>query len=180
MPINANGAASYNISAVNTWRAAVSSNSGLPTMTIIAGYNHNNPPMPVGMELIGKMYGEQQLISMAYAYSINSKPLIEPKLGNIDNPTIMNITIPELNNLFTLIGYESYKKALQYGKPEDLTPKRFKKIVKDVIYGYPIHTSYCAKSQPSYQRSRSLFLSFSRDFNCFSVCLNVQIAENFR
>jgi len=133
MPINTNGAASYDLSGVNTARAPVSSNSGLPSMTIIAGYTAAENSMPVGMELIGKMYDEQALIAMANEFAANTKPHLLPQLGTPADEKLMTYSISQLNNLFTRIGYMAFNKVLLKGKPEDLSAKKFTSIVKGYL-----------------------------------------------
>lgn len=68
MPISTVGIATYEPYDVNTWLAPVSSNSGLPAITINFGYHSQ---MPIGVELIGSQFSEGKLIEMAYAYEKN-------------------------------------------------------------------------------------------------------------
>lgn len=128
MPLNAKGAASYDATRVNTWRAAVSSNSGLPAITLTAGYDKHH--MPVGMELIGKMYDERPLINMSYAYTSNlpSRPL--PELKKDTAHILTGLSIPEMNNLFTVVGNTAFEKYLKNPKKQMITPAQFTNVVK--------------------------------------------------
>ncbi|MCK4869482.1 MAG: alpha/beta fold hydrolase [Gammaproteobacteria bacterium] len=135
MPISQVGYASYNIEAVNTWKLAVSSNSGLPAMTINISYAGNNKvKMPVGVELITKKYDEPTLIAMSYAYAIHNKPRSLPRLKEPKRPsTLTRLTIPQMNNLFADIGKQAYAKILQNHDESALTGTRFRKMVSNVL-----------------------------------------------
>ena len=130
LPISTHGSATYDLETLNTSIAALSSNSGLPAIEFIAGYTNNKIPMPVGMEFIGKMYGEAELFAMAYAYEQLQKRKA-PNLGQGEKRLQM-FSIPELNNLWTVIGYQSYQQVLKNSKPKDLTAAKFNEIVKGV------------------------------------------------
>ena len=131
MPLNAKGGASYDLSRVNTWRAAVSSNSGLPAITVTAGYDQSG--MPVGVQLIGPMYGESQLIDMAYAYeaSLPARPL--PKIEKDANSSLQAMSIPAINNLFTAIGNDAFKRFLRNPNTQEIPAKAFRELVSKAI-----------------------------------------------
>ena len=131
MPISTQGSPTYDALTVNTWMLPVSSNSGLPSIVLIAGYTEEK--LPVGVELIGKLFGEPQLIAMAYAFEQKSSPRIIPTIRPDPQHLLKNFTIPQLNNLFTMIGYKTYQKILKYEEPEDLTPNKFNPIVREEI-----------------------------------------------
>lgn len=139
MPITSNGTATYNAMQVNTWRAPISSNSGLPALSMNVGYSQDTH-MPIGIELISKQYQESTLIEIAYAYETQAKQRILPIMPE-ENLTLLNFTIPELNNLFTLLGKNAYEKFLIHGKnpsnrSDDLTPERFREITANTIQKY--------------------------------------------
>lgn len=131
IPISTHGSATYDLTTVNTWQAPISSNSGLPAIAFVAGFTEAETPMPVGMELVGKMYHEAQLIGMAYAYE-QRMTATSPALGEQDL-SLIGMTIPELNNLFTMLGFVSYQQVLENGAPDDLTAKKFNAIVTQVV-----------------------------------------------
>ena len=131
IPISKAGSASYNIRQLNTL-AAISSNTGLPSVTIIAGYtdtDNTEVAMPVGMELVGSMHAESEIINMAYAFEKSSPARQIPNLGKPDNTALKNFTIAQLNNLFTQLGYASYVQILKDGSADDLTADKFSAIV---------------------------------------------------
>ncbi|HHT0594209.1 TPA: amidase [Legionella anisa] len=139
MPITSNGTATYDAMKVNTWRAPISSNSGLPALSINVGYSEDTH-MPIGVELISKQYQEGTLIEIAYAYETQAKQSILPSMPE-ENLTLLHFTIPELNNLFTLLGKNSYDKFLIHSKnssplSDDLTAERFREITANTIQKY--------------------------------------------
>lgn len=126
LPINSNGPASYDIKKVNTWRAAISSNAGIPAITLIAGYENN---LPVSIELIAKQYQEAELIGMAYAYEYGTEPRRVPRLEKIaNNDPVLTMSIAEINNFLSLVGYNTYYNFLINHKRENLSPEKFMKI----------------------------------------------------
>lgn len=139
MPITTNGAATYDAMKVNTWRAPISSNSGLPAISINVGYSQDTH-MPIGVELISKQYQEGTLLEIAYAYETQAKQSILPPMPE-ENLALLNFTIPELNNLFTLLGKNAYEKFLIHSKDSsplsnDLTPERFREITANTMQEY--------------------------------------------
>ncbi len=132
MPLNAEGGPSYDVARVNTWRAAVSSNSGLPAMTLIGGYTSNN--MPVGLELIGKMYGDKNLLSLAYTYEKHFPKRKPPTLPASKQPSpLLSMSIAQINNLLTLIGYRSYLQFLQHSDKMFISPEESANVVKQSL-----------------------------------------------
>ncbi|OEH48569.1 Glutamyl-tRNA(Gln) amidotransferase subunit A [Legionella parisiensis] len=139
MPISTNGDATYDAMKVNTWRAPISSNSGLPAISINVGYSQETH-MPIGVELISKQYQEGTLLEIAYAYETQVKQSILPLMPE-ENLALLHFTIPELNNLFTLLGKNAYEKFLIHSKDsshlsDDLTPERFREITANTIQSY--------------------------------------------
>jgi amidase len=133
IPISTVGIATYEPYEVNTWLAPVSSNSGLPGITMNIGYTQNK--MPFGVELIGKQFAEGSLIEIAYAHEQNSQPRIKPKMPEQSN-VLQKLDIPAYNNLITSIGYRSYMdvlKANNSNNPSKLAPNVFKAIVNEEI-----------------------------------------------
>ncbi|HAT1596471.1 TPA: amidase [Legionella pneumophila] len=136
IPITTHGTATYDEMTVNTWRAPVSSNSGLPSISINIGYS-DDMHMPFGIELVGKQFHEGTLIEIAYAYEKHISNKISPTMPE-ENPTLLNLSIPELNNLFTLLGKNAYEEVLihnkdTHDKASELTPEKFQKITVDTI-----------------------------------------------
>lgn len=134
IPISTHGTATYDEMTVNTWRAPVSSNSGLPSISINIGYSDD---MPIGIELVGKQFHEGTLIEIAYAYEKHTSNKISPTMPE-ENPKLLNLSIPELNNLFTLLGKNAYEEVLMHSKDtndkaSELTPEKFQKITVDTI-----------------------------------------------
>jgi aspartyl-tRNA(Asn)/glutamyl-tRNA(Gln) amidotransferase subunit A len=131
IPISAHGTPSYDVWDMNTWTAPLSSNSGVPSIALIAGYTKES--LPVGVELIGKMFGEKELIEMAYAYEEASGARLVPQLGDSPKGTLKHFSIPALNNLFTVIGYQAFKELLKDGGPDNMMPAKFTRIVEEII-----------------------------------------------
>ncbi len=131
IPISTKGIASYDPFPINTWRAPVSSNSGLPAISFIIGYLEG---LPVGIELVGKYNAEPTLIEMAYAYETQAPKRLVPKLPAINQQTA-KLSIAEFNNLINQIGKATYEKVLiKAGNNEKiLTPELFKSIVQSVL-----------------------------------------------
>jgi aspartyl-tRNA(Asn)/glutamyl-tRNA(Gln) amidotransferase subunit A len=129
LPISQSGDATYDQSLINTGQAPVSSNSGMPAITINAGYLNG---MPIGIELDGKIYSDGELIAMAYAYEQQTGPRHKPAMPET-NPKLMGYSIAQLNNLFPALGKAAYDQVLKNEDKENLTPERFKKITEEVI-----------------------------------------------
>jgi amidase len=132
MPLSREGIAVYDPMKIDTWQASVSSNSGLPSIVINAGYLHE---MPVGVELIGKQFDEAKLIEMAYGYEQHSDSRLLPTMPEV-NANLETFSIPEFNNLLTQIGSDTYENVLKKASPnedayKELTPQVFKQIVVD-------------------------------------------------
>lgn len=136
IPITTQGTATYDGMTVNTWRAPVSSNSGLPSINFNIGYA-GDKHMPVGIELVGKQFHEGTLIEIAYAYEMQAPKKINPVMPE-ENTALSNLSVPELNNLFTLLGKNAYEEVLIFNKDSnditsELTAERFRKITMDTI-----------------------------------------------
>ncbi|KTD60111.1 amidase [Legionella sainthelensi] len=132
MPISTAGIATYEPYDVNTWLAPVSSNSGLPAITINFGYHSQ---MPIGVELIGPQFSEGKLLEMAYAYEKKSRPRVKPKMPAEDK-VLQNLDISAYNNLITNIGYKTYMYILinsAGNQPKELEAKQFKALVNKEI-----------------------------------------------
>ncbi len=137
MPITTQGTATYDGMTVNAWRAPISSNSGLPSISINVGYSDDDPHMPIGIELTGKQFQETTLIEIAYAYEMHTSARVTPTMPE-QNSVLLNYSIPELNNLFTLLGKNAYEKVLIHTKKfgeaaRELTPEKFRKITANTI-----------------------------------------------
>lgn len=136
IPISTHGSATYDAHTMNSWRAPVSSNAGLPSIAINIGYSPLDN-MPVGIELVGKQFDEGSLITIAYAYETHSSPRTIPSLPE-PTESLLALAIPELNNLFTILGKSAYEKVLKNGKPKadlakELTPEIFRQIAAEEI-----------------------------------------------
>jgi aspartyl-tRNA(Asn)/glutamyl-tRNA(Gln) amidotransferase subunit A len=131
IPISKEGIATYNGNAVNTWQAPVSSNAGLPAISLIAGLDPKDK-MPIGFELIAKQYAEPILIEMGYAYEQNSPKRKIPSMPAPNNQLI-KFSIPELNALYPALGEKAYHAVLENGKPEDLTADLFQSLTVEAI-----------------------------------------------
>jgi aspartyl-tRNA(Asn)/glutamyl-tRNA(Gln) amidotransferase subunit A len=93
--------------------------------------------MPIGIELVGKQFHEGTLIEIAYAYEMQAPKKINPIMPE-ENSALLHLSVPELNNLFTLLGKNAYEEVLIHNKgssdvANDLTPERFRKITADTI-----------------------------------------------
>lgn len=135
MPITSQGTATYDAMTVNTWRAPIPSNAGLPSISINVGYS-DALHMPVGVELIGRQFEEGKLIEMAYAYESQTSKISPPMPE--ENSALSRLSIPELNNLFTLLGKNAYEEILinsekNTDKGSELTAEKFRKITADTI-----------------------------------------------
>lgn len=131
IPISTHGVATYDALSVNTWRAPVSSNAGMPSIAFVIGYLHG---MPVGVELVGKQYAEPTLIEMAYAYEIKS-PSRQLPIMPVPDKEIAHQSIAEFNNSINQIGQQTYEKILKtHGNSEKiLTPTVFQRIVRSIL-----------------------------------------------
>lgn len=134
IPISRVGVATYDPYAINCWQGSVSSNAGLPSITVNIGYKNQ---LPIGVELIGKKFQEGTLIEMAYAYEQNSLPRQIPVMP-LANAFLMDYSIPKLNNLISEIGKKTYDEVFKNGKAgedavKNLTPEKFQLIVKDYL-----------------------------------------------
>ncbi|MBA2711139.1 MAG: hypothetical protein H0U57_11175 [Tatlockia sp.] len=131
IPISTKGIASYDPLPINTWRAPVSSNSGLPSISFIIGYIEG---LPVGIELVARYKAEYSLIEMAYAYESQAPQRLAPKMPKINNQ-VAKLSIAEFNNLINQIGKRTYEKVLKKegNNEKKLSPELFKSIVQSVF-----------------------------------------------
>ena len=136
MPICRTGIPTYDPQLINTWRMPLSSNTGLPSLGLVAGYT-TDTHMPVGVEFIGKMYQEADLLSFAYAVEKSSPKRQVPDLTAKDpNHFFTKLSIPEFNNFITLLGYTTYNLELINGS-RALAPVKFRNIVELSIKSFP-------------------------------------------
>lgn len=132
IPMTSQASATYRDDAFTN--ETIASNAGLPALTLPIGYTPQG--LPISIELIGKQYDEGQLISIAYAYQQQSSPRRIPEMPT-PSETLLNMTIPQINNLLTLIGYTGYMQYLAGQKQQDfsktLTPTVFSHLVTLVL-----------------------------------------------
>lgn len=129
-PISTKGTATYDVLSINTWKLPLSSNSGLPALAMTIGYSNEKPFMPISMQMIGKYLDEVTLLQIAKIIEKNSQPLRSPDLGNPkDDLMLSNLNIDEMNNFFSLLGMNTFKKFLWYHQAEELTPEIFNAIL---------------------------------------------------
>jgi aspartyl-tRNA(Asn)/glutamyl-tRNA(Gln) amidotransferase subunit A len=131
VPITTQGIATYEAKSVNTWQLPLSSNSGLPALSINIGYTIKQPSMPVGFEIIGKFYDEVTLLQIAKVIEDKSPPRQQPLIKQKKTTTKPSpFSITQYNNLLTLIGYNTYLNFLKQNEAEDLSPDIFKKYLQ--------------------------------------------------
>ncbi len=126
MPITKTGVATYDHKLFNP--ITLSSNSGLPAITLNIGYEKENG-MPMGIELTGKKFNEGSLLTLAYAFEQHSPSRTVPPLPE-PNHKYASYALAELNNLFSRLGNAAYNKILKNGKSMDLTADKFRAIVE--------------------------------------------------
>ena len=87
------------------------------------------------MELIGRQYAEPTLLEIASAYEKSGVQRVSPSWLNDDKAqsSLSKLSIQELNQLFTKIGWITYNQVLKNGKREDLSPEIFRKIVTSLL-----------------------------------------------
>lgn len=131
IPISTNGIATYDGSSVNTWKAPVSSNTGMPSIAFIAGYLHG---LPIGIELVGKKYAESTLIEMAYAYEMHTPARHVPVMPAV-NQKIATMSVAEFNNVINQLGRQTYEGVLKKNRNNEkkLTPTVFQQIARSVL-----------------------------------------------
>jgi aspartyl-tRNA(Asn)/glutamyl-tRNA(Gln) amidotransferase subunit A len=132
MPICRIGVPTYDPEWINTWRMPVSSNSGLPSLALIAGYSAD---MPVGVEFIGKMYQEADLLALAYQIETSAPKRKIPPLTGPGNLFFNRLSISQINNFITLLGYTTFNLEL-INKPRTLAPEKFRNIVELLIQSF--------------------------------------------
>jgi amidase len=129
IPVSTTGSATYE--SIAFVYEAVSSNAGLPGITLNAGYT-NIDKMPIGVELIARQFAEGTLLEIAYGYEKHTPPRILPTMPE-KNELLEILNIPEYNNILMKIGYHTYEKVLIKSKSDnvskDLTPEVFRMIV---------------------------------------------------
>lgn len=135
MPLSTKAVGSYDGMIVNTWQAALSSNAGLPAISFIVGYDKEN--MPIAVDLTGIAFSEGKLIEIAYAYEGLTHLRREPTLPDRDM-RLMDLSIPQINNIITEIGKETYEELILKAKPGEKNEKvipaeKFRKITHSVV-----------------------------------------------
>ncbi|MBA2657501.1 MAG: amidase [Tatlockia sp.] len=131
IPISTQGIATYDGSTINTWRAPVSSNSGMPAIAFVIGYIQG---MPMGIELVAKQYAESTLIEMAYAYEQYKPKRLVPKMLK-ENKQVEEMSVAQFNNVINQLGKQAYEKVLKLkgNSEKQLTAKVFQKITQSVL-----------------------------------------------
>ncbi len=135
IPISTGGSATYDGEMINTWRAPISSNAGLPSIAINIGYDKKQ--MPVGVEFIAKQFNEGVLIEIAYAYEVNSAARLVPVLP-VASEIFNHFSIPAYNHFIAVLGQQAFEKILMPNKSNKniadvLTPIRFQQIIRDCL-----------------------------------------------
>jgi len=134
VPIATHGKATYDEKSVNTWQIPISSNAGLPAITVNIGYTHDKIKMPVGIEIIGKFQDETLLLQIASLIEKNSPPRRLPNLKtSTNNNNLVQLNIAEFNNLLTTIGEKTYSGFLKFSHPKKLTPIRFNQFIEKSV-----------------------------------------------
>jgi aspartyl-tRNA(Asn)/glutamyl-tRNA(Gln) amidotransferase subunit A len=131
MPLSRSGVSTYEVEGVVTWRLPVSSNSGLPSLALTVGYGDQQ--LPVGMEIIGAPFAEEQLFTIAYAYEQSIGARHPPQLSLSADPSLRSMTIPQWNSLLTEIGCQAYEMVLKHNKEAQLGAEEFRHIVQSAI-----------------------------------------------
>ena len=134
IPITTKGVPTYDAMSVNTWRAPVSSNTGMPSIAFVVDYLHN---MPIGIELTGKQYDESTLIAMAYAFEKHYPARKIPAMPAA-NSKVESMSDAEFNNIINKLGQQTYEKILIKHKNNaaQLTPITFKKITESTLASF--------------------------------------------
>jgi len=78
------------------------------------------------------LIAEGTLLEIAYAYEKHTSARIVPYLHDPNNLT-QQFSIPEINNLITQLGNNSYQYVLKNGTPKDLTPENFRRIAANTF-----------------------------------------------
>ena len=133
MPLNAQGAPSYDVMQVNTWRAAVSSNAGLPAITIIGGYSSGHPRMPVGLQLIGRKFDEGGVIALAYAFASHTPARPLPVIKEEADSPFLKLSLARINNFITQSGYDSYNRFLKSADDQKISPQAYARFFKGEV-----------------------------------------------
>lgn len=128
LPISTTGSATDDPQQIHTWLEPISSNAGLPSLVMTAGYDAAG--MPVGMEWVASQFDEGTLLAMAYGYEQRLPPRRLPKLEANEQNT--NLTIAEFNHCVTLLGVAAYKQVLAQGDPLQLTASRFQHLAQQI------------------------------------------------
>ena len=80
---------------------SLSANSGLPAITVPAGYAADG--MPVGLEMIGREFAEADLIRLAYAYEQATRhrrpPDSAPSLVDMPGPVAMDVAADDVDGV---------------------------------------------------------------------------------
>lgn len=129
MPLNSNGGPSYDISKVNTWRAPVSSNAGLPAITLLVGKTQKN--MPIGFELIGPPRSDIDLIRLAEKISYPTMSFTMPRVK--PSKWTKTLTLTQYNRLIQWIGYQSFRQF----KGHTIKPTAFQALVRNTLKTIP-------------------------------------------
>jgi amidase len=130
VPIYSRGAANIKFHRKDI-NCQVSSNTGFPSIVIIAGYTKDAIQLPVGLEIIGKKYDEAWLMQIAFAWEQNNPARKIPRLDKTEEINIIS-DIPNFNNFVTIIGNTTYNKFLKNHDRQTLSGSVFKIIFNDI------------------------------------------------
>jgi amidase len=134
-PLSTKPSGSYDGSSIMLWQSSLSSNAGLPAIDFVIGHDKSN--MPIGIDLIGLSWHEGNLIAIAYAFEQLTKLRKAPELPQ-GNLKFKAVSIPQMNNIFSLISKHTYDDIIRNASPKGVesevyAPDKFRKLVDNVI-----------------------------------------------
>ncbi len=107
----------------------LSSYTGLPSITVNAGHDHND--MPFGMMFTGRQYDDPTLFEIAYAYEQGTFHRQAPVLAPIEETA--QIEIAEFNALHLDVAEETFQRFLGQQDRWFLTHNDFSAIAEEVL-----------------------------------------------
>lgn len=131
-PVDAFGAAQEDAAGAN---CALSAYSGMPALVMRGGFSQDQPPLPIGIEILGRKFDEPTLLEIAYAWELHTGWRRPPTLTSAvaDDPDLPSLDIAAFNRLHTRIGQAGYDQVISEEGLQGLTAEVFTEIVTEQI-----------------------------------------------
>lgn len=107
----------------------VSSVTGLPNIVVPAGQADNG--LPIGMSFTARMFDDEQLFELAYAYEQATDHRASPSMPDLEGPP--PVDIDDFEQIHHQLGVEAFEEVLRDDEKYDLRPEVFADITREIL-----------------------------------------------